>query len=270
MLRSLIAAAGVALLSAGPVPAREAAAELAEVLRLQEVAEILHDEGLAYGESLDADMLGGEGGAFFRQRVEQIYATGPMVETMRGALADTMTEAQIDQTAQFFAGELGQTILSLENSARRAFSDPEVEETMRDRVEAAGRDDPRIALIGEYIRTNQLIERNVEGAISSDYSFYRGLADGRQGRRDDRMMLSDLFSRRDETRAETEDWLYGFLSLAYQPLSEAEMRENIAFSASPAGQALNAALFEGFDRLYDRISYDLGQAVARAMGASEL
>ena len=50
--------------------------------------------------------------------------------------------------------------------------------------------------------------------------------------------------------------------LAYEDLSDAEMDAYIALSESPAGQAVNAILFSGFDGLFEAISNDLGRAAA--------
>lgn len=253
-----------------PVAADEGIDRLTQALRLDDVVEILRSEGLEFGETLDQDMLAGEGGSLFAQRVSDIYAAGRMTETMTDALRDNMTPEQISQSAGFFETDLGQAIISLENSARRAISDETIEDMARAEFENLGEDHPRVALISEYIEVNDLIEQNVHGTLSSDYSFYRGLAAGNGVPRDDDTMLAGLLEGRDQTREETRDWLFGFLTMAYQPLSDAELGENIAFSRTGAGQALNAALFVAFDILYDDISYELGLAVAQAMTASDL
>ena len=64
--------------------------------------------------------------------------------------------------------------------------------------------------------------------------------------------------------------LFGFLLMAYRPLSDVEMADYNAFSRTGAGQALNAALFEGFEVMYRDISHALGLAAAQAMSFSEL
>lgn len=64
--------------------------------------------------------------------------------------------------------------------------------------------------------------------------------------------------------------MYSFLLLAYKPLNESQMRENIAFSRTETGRALNLALFDGFDDMIDSISFQLGAAVAQALTASDL
>lgn len=253
-----------------PVWANEAVDQLTKVMRLTEVAEILRDEGLRYGDVLDADMLGGEGGEYFRKRVAEIYATDRMVETMRHALSEEMSVAELSHSVTFFGSELGQTIVSLENSARRAFGDPTVEEMARNRASELDESDPKYQLVIEYIEVNDLVAQNVQGGISSDFAFYRGLSTLSDVPRDDEAVLADLLEGREESEQETREWLFGFLLLAYQPLTEPEMRDNIDFSMTQAGQALNAALFKGFDTLYNSISFELGQAVAFEMTASDL
>lgn len=261
-----LAALGLAV----PAAADEAVKQLTRALRLTEVVSILRDEGLAYGRTLDSDMLDGDGGAYFAARVSDIYDPDRMHRIMSETMAEAMGRADIVEATVFFDSPLGQTIIALENSARRAFSDPAIEDLARNRAAASDLDQPRARMIAEYIEVNDLIERNVDGALSADYAFYRGLAAGNGTRQDDRMILSDLWEQRDQTRAETTEWLFGFLTMAYQPLSDAELRDNIEFSLSEAGTALNRALFDGFDRLYDTISFELGQAVAFELTASDL
>ncbi len=58
--------------------------------------------------------------------------------------------------------------------------------------------------------------------------------------------------------------------LAYRPLSEPELEAYIVFSETDAGQALNGALFDGFDAMYLFISHALGVQVAQAGTYSDL
>lgn len=269
MLRALAAGCAIAL-AAGPAAADGGAERLVETMRLAEVAEILRAEGLEYGRILSEDMLAGEGGALFDQTVANIYQTGPMVEIVGDALDENMSDKDIETSIRFFGGAIGQRILSLENSARRAFADDTIEDMARANWRSLPGDDPRLALIGEYIEVNNLKKRNVESAMRSEYAFLFGMADGQGVEVDTDSMLTGILDRRDETEAETEAWLFSFLLMAYQPLSDEDLRENIAFSRTGAGQALNQALFIGFDRMYDRISYELGLAVGQALGASDL
>ena len=51
-------------------------------------------------------------------------------------------------------------------------------------------------------------------------------------------ILADVWAQEEDTRADTEEWLYGFLLLAYQPLSDDQLDDYVALSASPEGRAL--------------------------------
>ena len=75
-------------------------------------------------------------------------------------------------------------------------------------------------------------------------------------------MLAEVWAQEDQVRQETEDWLWPYLALAYQPLSDEEMQAYQVFSEAPEGRALNAALFAAFDASFVRISGELGRAVA--------
>lgn len=255
---------------AAPVAAEQPFDDLARAMRLDEVVAILRDEGLGYGATLDAEFLGGSGGAFFTAQVDRIYASDRMQAALSGALADHLDAEQAAAAIAFFRTETGQTILTLENSARRAFADDGIEEMALERAERAGEDDTRLRQVAAYVAANDLVGQNVKGAISADFQFYRGLSDGQDLDRDDGAVLASLLEARDETEAETRRWVMGFLYFAYAPLEDAQMQANIDFSQSDAGKALNAALFDGFDRLYGEISYDLGRAVGFALKASDI
>jgi hypothetical protein len=169
-----------------------------------------------------------------------------------------------DLTA-FYDSDLGRRIAEGEIAARQAFLEPGVEEAARERarLEAAEASD-RIALLSEFIAVNDLVERNVSGALNSNFAFYRGLADGGAFETDipEDLMLTEVWGQEAEIRSDTTEWLYAYQMLAYDDLSDAEMGRYIAMSETRAGQALNAALFQAFDVLFERISYDLGQAAA--------
>ena len=82
--------------------------------------------------------------------------------------------------------------------------------------------------------------------------------------------MAQLLTEKDNVRRETETWLYSFLLMAYQPLTETQMRENTAFSRTETGRAVNEAFFVGFDRMYDEIYYRLGRAAFQVLNGSDL
>ncbi|MCB1365564.1 MAG: DUF2059 domain-containing protein [Rhodobacteraceae bacterium] len=258
-----------------PPPAARAdgatAERLGEVLRLDEVVAVLREEGEANGRELDRDMLGGNGGAWWARQVARIHDADRMKAVMVQALGNTMSDAEIAAGIAFFDSATGRHILTLETSARRAMADPEIEAIARAAyAQVQGSDDARLAAVARFVAINDLLERNVAGVMNATYQFYRGMADGGTIKLDDRAILADVWSGEEETRADTESWLFGFLLMAYRPLSDVEMADYNAFSRTGAGQALNAALFEGFEVMYRDISHALGLAAAQAMSFSEL
>ena len=117
---------------------------------------------------------------------------------------------------------------------------------------------------------NDLIEANVAGALNASYRFYAGLVEGGAIEMTESEILADVWSQEEETRTDTTEWLYGFLLMAYQPLDADQMDAYVALSASPEGRALNRALFDAFNKMYDDISYGLGLAVAQQMRGQDL
>ncbi|MGA9434719.1 MAG: hypothetical protein WBV62_10845, partial [Roseobacter sp.] len=169
----------------------------------------------------------------------------------------------VEAALAFFGSEQGARIISLENAARQAMADPEVEEAARD-IYAGLKDgdDPLYILVSRYIDDNDLLERNVTGAMSANFQFYMGLSDGKFTDQSEAEILEEVWSQQDDIRDDTEYWLNGFLLMAYQPLPLETMQNYVDYSASDEGQALNAALFDGFEGIYRDISYALGRAIA--------
>lgn len=255
------------------------AAERAEVDRLWDlmdmdgVIEVMRAEGLDYGRSLDTDMLAGRGGAGFTALVEGLYDEDRMAATARDRFAGDLAEADVAPMIAFFETPLGRRIIALELSARQAMLDDGVEEASRDRI--AGMDeagDPRVEMLNRFVEINDLVESNVMGALNASYAFYQGMEQG--GALEDEMgeadILTDVWSQEEEVRADTEGWVYAFLALAYQPLTDEELARYTAFSETEAGQELNRAIFVAFDRMFVDISRGLGLAVARYLVGEEL
>lgn len=259
------------LISAQFVAATPEADTLARVLRLNEIIAIMRDEGIDYGDDLNNDMLGGEGGQFWSSNIKRLYDTDRMEATLRQSIADGMDVDQIALAVAFFDTESGQRILTLETSARTAMFDPDIEEIARaNYYDLVDSKDARLAGVSRFVDVNDLLEMNIAGALTSNFQFYRGLVDGDAMHMSEDEMLADVWGQEQEIRDDTEGWLFGFLLMAYRPLTEDELEDYITFSGSPAGRALNQALFDGFDIMYNAISYELGQTVARAMKASDL
>lgn len=258
-------------LLAGPVWADARMTVLIDVLKLREAAEILRIEGVESASDLNDDMLDGQGGASWQIQIDAIYDPDRFVETVRTALEAELEGALLEEVIEFYAVNPGARIVTLENSARDAIRDPAVEETARARfAEVEGSDDPRLALIDALVASGDMVDRNVTNAMNANVQFLRGLVDGDAAEMSEEDMLSSIAGDLDEMTQDTRGWLFGYMLLAYSPLEMAELEAYLAFSTTPAGEALNRALFDGFGRSYEDISYALGRAVALNMMAEEL
>ncbi len=258
-------------LLATPLWADARAQVLMDVLKTDEVALILQAEGLEYAETLNQDLLNGQGGAGWTLQVGAIYSPQRMTETLRGYLESEVQGTEREETITFFASDLGAQIITLENAARAAISDQDVEDAARARyAELEDSDDARLAQIKALVQSGDMIDRNVTAAMNSNFQFMRGLAEGGAVEMTEGEMLAEVTAQQDEITEDTTGWLYGFLLLAYSPLDDAALDKYIAFAQTDAGNALNRALFDGYGAAYADISYALGRAVALNQVAEEL
>ena len=171
----------------------------------------------------------------------------------------------------FFARGTGAQIIALENEARAAITDPEIEEAARARLsDLDGTADARLAQITALIDSGDMVERNVAAAMNSNFQFMRGMSDGDALQMTEAEMLADVTQQHDAVTEDTRSWLYSYLALAYSPLEDDALERYIAFSKTDAGRSLNRALFDGFGAAYEDVSYALGRAVALNMVAEEL
>lgn len=268
----LTSAAVFAVSLALPVQA-EPVDDLLSALQLESVLEIMREEGLDYAEELEAELFPAAGGANWQESVARLYALPVMMESFSNRFAAEMPQTDIAPALAFFESEEGQRIIGLEISARIAQMDDSIEEASRDTLatmEAQG--DPRLALLEEFSEANDLIEANVVGSLNANYAFYTGLVDGGAFAFDltEDQILADVWQQEPDIRADTRDWLFSYLALAYQPLSDEEVQSYIDFSQTEAGQSLNRALFAGFDTMLVDISRGLGLAAARFMGGQDI
>ena len=269
----ICAASAVLLISASCLMAQGTARVpvLMDALKMAEMMQIVRTEGLDYARDLNADMLDGQGSGFWASQVDRIYDIQRMSETTRAGLANALQGSDLDATLAFFQTPAGERIVALENAARGAMGDDDIEEIARQNYRDLAQDGGnRLDLIRAFVTANDLLERNVSGALTSNYQFFRGLSDGNAFDMSEDEMIAEVWAQEEEIRADTEEWLMGYLLMAYQPLSDEELEAYIAFSRTDAGQALNRGLFDGFNAMYTDISYALGRAVALELAASEL
>lgn len=272
-IRAAAAAVAAAVIWAMPAQAEDRAEldVLLQALRVGDTVEIMREEGLAYSQSLARDMMPEADPARWQATVERIYDTGKMRNLVEERMAQGLEGVDLAPLNAFFTSELGAEVVELELSAREAFLDPEVEDAAKEQYEKLDREGALIVdQIDTLIADSDLIEHNVMGILNSNLMLYRGLADGGAYDLSEEDMLLDVWSQEEGVREDSAAWIGAYLLTAYQPLEDNEVQEYIDLWRSDEGQALNRALFSTFDRMYEELSYLVGQAVAQHMRSQEL
>ena len=276
MLRRLAIVLVVVVVSAAPALAEAGRADaLMRTLRLAEVIEIMRAEGMEHGAEIGASLLGPRAGRHWKMTVSGIYGTDRMTEMLGKRLSAALPEsdAALDAMIDFFGSERGQRLIELEIGARRAMLDDEIDAAAREALtEMQAADDPRLDRLRRFAEANDLVEENVAGGLNATFAFYMGLLEGGAPEMPmgESEVLADVWAQEAEIRADIEEWLFAFLALAYRPLDDDDLDAYIAFSESTEGQALNAALFAGFNAMFETISRDLGLAAGRLLQGEDI
>lgn len=249
--------------------------DLAKALKLPQLFQVLRDEGRGYGADLEADLFPGQGGKRWTERVAAIHDAGRMTALAEAELHRRLDAqpAAVQKMLGFFGSERGQRIVELELAARSAFLDTALREAAEERFHALERDHaPRIGQIRNLVEINDLIEQNVAGGLNASLAFYRGLLAGGGAEEGvpETEMMADLWAQEPAIREETVVWVFPYLALAYQPLSDADLQSYIDFSSSPEGQQLNTALFAAFDVVFTGVSEALGRSAAEFLEAEDI
>ena len=270
-----LAALGAMLCLAGSAAAQSVAPidTLYRAMGLPDLMQVMREEGIDYGLEMEGDLLGGQESDRWAAMVEDVYDLALMEDVVRNRLDSELAAEDLAPMIGFFSSDLGQRIVLLEVSARRAMMDDSVDEASRAML-AMMKDEaaPRLEALGVFAQTNDLINNNVVGALNSNYAFYSGLADGGALPADmsDDDILADVWEQEEFIRVDTEEWVFAYMAMAYQPLSDAELQEYIDFSATSEGLALNQALFAAFDELFVGISLALGRGASGFLAGQEL
>lgn len=237
-------------------------------LAMDEVFEILREEGTEAGMDIAEEDEAITASPAWRARLGRIYQVERMDAVFRGAMLDSTDLQDSEAAVAFFESDLGQQIVRIELDARKALNNEELEKVVRGRVTDLRNEDPdRVALYDSFIAVNDLIESNVMGALNSNLAFYRGMAtsDNYAEAMTESFMISTVWGQEPEIRQDMEDWTINFSVLAYGSLSAEDMQAYIDISETDAGQKLNAALFAGFDAVFEMQSFELGRAMAEFM-----
>ncbi|QFT92879.1 hypothetical protein FIU86_08490 [Roseovarius sp. THAF9] len=244
---------------------------LIELMRIDDTVEVMRKEGLRYGAEIGAEMLPDLPKDDWERTVSRIYDAEKMEAVITQGFETALEGEELGTLVEFFDSGLGEEIIGLEISAREAFLDEETEIAAMDAFEMARGDETELyQQVETIIADSDLVEYNVMGAMNANLMFYRGLADGGAIDLGESDMLADVWAQESDIRAESEAWLGSFLMMAYRPLEAEELEAYAALYRTPEGRILNTAVFNAYDRMYDEISYLLGQAVAEHMRSQEL
>lgn len=265
-----------AALGAGPAQAQadpDQVVRLFDALELPGIIAVMQREGLDYADQIATDLIPGDPSASWNATIAGIYDIERMEQMALSGMIETLDGAAIEAMLAFYDADPGRTIPQLEVSAREAMLMTEIEDAAKEIAAGAiAEETDRYLLVRDFVEANDLIELNVMGALNANYAFFSGLQAGGAlppGMTDDQI-LADVWSQEPDIRTNTTEWVYAFLMLAYQPLSAAELETFTAFSQTPAGQQMNRALFEAFDRMFLDISRALGEAAADELTTQEL
>ena len=241
---------------------------LFEAIGTPRLLEIMRVEGMDQAEDIANDMFAGRSGSF-DSVASRVYDTTRMTETFRAEFDAVLADVDVAPLLAFFASDRGRQIVSLELSAREAMIDPDIEEAAETAASRMEEDNPdRLALLETFVNTNDLIELNVMGAMNASVAYYQGLMSVGEPTLSESEILSEVWSQEPDIRSDTTTWVFSYLGLAYEPLEDGDIEAYIAMSSSPEGRALNRALFEGFDDVFNEVSYLLGRATV-TFGQSE-
>lgn len=259
-----------------PAGGAERILRLSATMQIAGLLTVMRAEGADYGKTLEEEMFPGKGGSSWDATVSGIYDEAAMKSLFEKALVAELGAADpktLEVIEAFFGSDRGQRILTLEVEARRALLNQETEDAAKVHVEdLAAKDDPRLSLIREFAKTNDLVEMNVVGALNANLAFFKGMAaaGGFEEDMTEDQMLQNVWSQEQAIREETEMWLFPYLAMAYQPLSDDDMKAYLAFSDLDEGKVLNAAVFAAFNVLFTDISGKLGRAAAKQMHGEDI
>lgn len=264
-----------ALVAFSPLSAAAATEEdlnaLYDALGIEELIGIVAEEGEGQGEELREQMFPDRGGVGWSAVVTGIYETEPLADAFREEFHAALAETDVAPLLDFYGDETGRKIVRLEADARRAIISEEVEEAAKTAYATLLEEDTaRAGQLEAFVTVNDLIERNVAGALNSSLAFYRGLGDGGGFEMGEEDMLSEVWSREPEYRADTESWVYAYLTLAYDALEDDELDAYVDLARTREGRDLNAALFAGFHGIFQDVGYRLGKAASTFMVGEEL
>lgn len=271
VMRPLAMSCGVLLASLGGAHAD--AAHILDLLQTDRLFVLLQKESVAYGEDMAEDMLGARQDAAWTAILREMNDPKTLLPEYRATFEATLDPAQISAIEAWLSSGLGKRTVDLELAAREAMLDPVAEDKA---IAAAARADkarsPALAAVRRVIAAGDMIDASVASAMNANLAFYRAMSEGGAfpQKLTEEVMIGDVASEEDSFRQDITAWTEGWLLFAYRPFGAKDMKAIAAFEGSAAGRALDKAQTAAFDEIYNKTSADLGTALARRVGASDL
>lgn len=248
-------------------------ATLFDVMRIDEMLAVMSEEGIGFGGDIQRDMFPQNNDPAWMEEVRAIYDPSRLQEIFAEGFGDDPSPAMVGRITAFFQSDLGQRLTEAELVARKEFLKPGLEEAaMQAGLDLRAAGGARLALLTKFVTVNDLVSENVVGGLNSNLAFFRGMnTGGAFGEAiPEEELLRDVWAQEPDLRADTEDWVYGFVLAAYGGFSDDEIKAYIDISASDAGQAFNRHLFAAFDALFDDVSFALGFAAAKYVSGEDI
>lgn len=275
MIRRIFIGLFLALAWAVSVPAQTTAEfeRLFDLLELDEYLQIVSEEGQEDARDIEAEMFAGRGGSAWAALISDIYDPEAIEADFVRIFTEAMDGVDLAPIFAFYDTEQGRRIVLGELRARQGMRDDAVEEAAKTGYDdLVGESDPRRALIDEFVEANDLVERNVTGALNTNFAFLSGMAENDVFAREltQNEIIARVYEQEPEIRASALEWLQAYLFLAFDDLPDEAVGAYIAYSRTPEGKAFNNAIFMGFDSVFDATSYRLGRAAADFVAGQDL
>lgn len=245
---------------------------LYHALKLDEIAEILHKEGIEDGLKAGKAYLGQKyNKEAFGASIANIYSIEKIENGLKAELSELLPSIAAEHALDFYDSDLGRRIAALEASARKAISDSAIESMAISAAKSARKDDPqRFKTLQKGMEVLSLIDLNMSGAFSAQFAFLTKLSQSDNFALSHSDILTLLIERESEMRAEILDWLMGFSYMAYKPLTDQELDIYFDFLSSSYGKVLNKSLFDVFNEFSVRTSGDLASKIISFQGVRDL
>lgn len=248
------------------------AGRLLELMRFDQLAEVSREEGISGNASVLEDFGLTSNEAFWLEELDVIFDEGKTEEMFRTSFAKAYNQRSIVDAIAFLGSEAWMRAYDLQIDTSLLLTDPALEEAAVIHYwEHIENNSPRVPLIEDLVASTDLVEQNIAGAMNAMLAFNRGMTfvSSDLGYPDEEM-IALLYASETELRLEISEWLHAYYLVAYLPLTEADISQQIEFWTSQAGQDISAAMMLSYDVVHNDQSFAVGRALAEILNSPAL